>query len=560
MNVAKLLFLLNSLTPSTFLFEMTEEITLEISGKNSRNPLAELLVELAQLKLSGSLRLSNKQHKTIVYIDKGAVVFAVSNIRKHRLFEILLNQAMVTKEQLTKIEKFTNDFYLAKSLVEEGVFSKENVNIFFSHQIKQILEDSMVWRQGEWKFSSLARIKEGIRFQINTYPILYKYSHTLDEEYTLGRFKSFDEKFYSNPDEQTPNSNFTPQEAFILSRIGTDKLSIDSLKSMCGLLDKEVVQVLYRLWLGGYIFRDEWRSAFSSDEVSKINSANYQLKTSALSVEEEQKKQAEEKATEEARIAEEQKTKEAKEKEKANKKNKNNQLNITLEEYLEKIEKAATHYEILNISPDAELSEIKKAYFALAKSFHPDLFHKTVNREVHKTIQNAFTELAKAYDTLKDEEAREVYDFKLRKVLEKLRESNVTNSKTTSKADVVMEEQTILAAENFDIGYDHLMEQNYYDALPFLGRAVHLEEQNARYHAFYGKALSFDSSQYHKAETELQTAIKLDSKNTIYRIMLAELFIEIGLLARAKGELNRLLKLAPKNQEAMSMLDSLSEK
>lgn len=536
---------------------MTAKTNLEISGITSRNPLAELLVELAQLKLSGSLRLSKNQHKTIIYLDKGDVVFSVSNIRKHRLFEILLSQAMITKEKLTKIENFTNDFYLAKSLVKQEVFTKENLDLFFSHQIKQILEDSMVWNEGEWTYSALARIKDGIRFQVNIYPILYKYSQTLDEQHTLGRFKSFDEKFHTNPEEQTPNPNFTPQEAFILSRIGADKLSINSLKSMCGLPDKEVVQVLYRLWLGGYIFRDKWNSAFSIEDVSKINSANYNLKTSALSVDAEQQKAADEKAQKEERAAKEQQAKEEKAKKKANI---NPVAGISLEDYLERIENSATHYEMLDLAPSADLSEIKRKYFSLAKSFHPDLYHKTVEKEVHKTIQSAFTELAQAYDTLKDEEAREVYDFKLRKVLEKFKETKVENSQSATKADVALEEQAILATDNFDTGYDHLMEANYYDSLPFLGRAVHLEPDNARYHAFYGKALSFDKNQHHKAETELQTAIKIDPENTIYRIMLAELFVEIGLVARAKGELNRLLKIAPETQEAVSILDSLSKK
>lgn len=93
----------------------------------------------------------------------------------------------------------------------------------------------------------------------------------------------------------------------------------------------------------------------------------------------------------------------------------------------------------------------------------------------------------------------------------------------------------------------------------FPARAVHLDKNNARYHAFYGKALAFDKLQHHKAEAEMQTAVKLDAGNTDFRIILAEFFMEVGFLKRAEGELNRLLAVSPNNQEARIMLDNLAK-
>ena len=45
-----------------------------------------------------------------------------------------------------------------------------------------------------------------------------------------------------------------------------------------------------------------------------------------------------------------------------------------------------------------------------------------------------------------------------------------------------------------------------------------------------------------------------------YRLMLAELFIKIGLVKRAEGELTRILEKSPNNREARSLLDSLLNK
>jgi DnaJ-class molecular chaperone len=196
------------------------------------------------------------------------------------------------------------------------------------------------------------------------------------------------------------------------------------------------------------------------------------------------------------------------------------------------------------------------AYFGLAKRFHPDLFHKQTDEKTHRRIQNAFSEIAHAYETLRDEEKRKTYDFKLRKILQELEKlSPAERAKPNTEQKTLTE-----AAEIFEHGFNLLMEEDLEQALPYIVRAVHLAPEMARYHAYYGKILSIDNNQRYKAESELQTAIKLDAGNPGYRIMLAEFFIQYNLVKRAEGELNRLLAIFPDNKEARALLDSLQNK
>ena len=116
------------------------------------------------------------------------------------------------------------------------------------------------------------------------------------------------------------------------------------------------------------------------------------------------------------------------------------------------------------------------------------------------------------------------------------------------------------ATQNFDRGFSILMDKDPESALPFLARAAHFAPRNARYRSYYGKALAFDDKQRHKAEGEMQAAVKLDPDNPTYRIMLAEFFIQVNLLKRAEGELNRLLAVFPSNREARNLLDSIKAK
>lgn len=88
-----------------------------------------------------------------------------------------------------------------------------------------------------------------------------------------------------------------------------------------------------------------------------------------------------------------------------------------------------SHYEILGISNSAQQQEIKKAYFELAKKYHPDSGNE---QELQK-----FNEITQAYKTLSDKELKKVYDLTLDAGLE------IIKAKETEVASVSPVEPTI---------------------------------------------------------------------------------------------------------------------
>ena len=66
------------------------------------------------------------------------------------------------------------------------------------------------------------------------------------------------------------------------------------------------------------------------------------------------------------------------------------------------------YYEILELKSDASMSDIKKAYYNLAKQWHPD---KQTDENKKKEAECKFKEIAEAYSILSDEDKKRNYDL-----------------------------------------------------------------------------------------------------------------------------------------------------
>lgn len=532
---------------------MSSQTKLETEGNLTDHPLAELLVETTEAHLSGSFRLASEGHKIVIYLNRGEVVFAASNARQHRLYETLLKEKTITGANLTGIKNFVNDLDLGQYLLERKVLTKPELIRLFTKQIEEIIKAGLSWETGTWNFNSLVRIKDSIQYETDLHQILLEHARKLKADEVIRRFGSDRETFGLKPNVPV-HLILQSHEAFILSRFDNSFLTLGDIDALSGLPENITRQVLYTLWLGGFLFRQNWEAALSQAKISRFLSANVRIKRDDETVPEETAPATvpEPSETPPPNISAPESVPE--EKEAAAPAEPEVSAEQLLGEYLERIENADTLYEVIGVSPEAETSEIKQKYFAQAKKYHPDLFYKQA--DLHGRVQNAFTELAHAYETLKVDKSRDLYNYKMRKELAQME----SRRQTGASGDESQSRQIALAADNFESGLDHLTQGDFDEAIPFFARAVHFAPNNARYHAFYGKALSGNKKNQHQAEAELQTAVKIEPENTTYRLMLAELFVHIGLRRRAEGELTRLLAIAPNDREALALLDSLQRK
>ncbi len=520
---------------------MSSSKNLEISGDLVEHPFAEVLLELLDSGLEGSIRVSARDSKAIFYFREGELLFAVSNQRRHRIFQILLDADLIAKEQLVEITDFTNDHLLAKALRESNTLPDSTLDTVFARQVESVFHESIHWREGTWAFSPLARIRDNLSYKPDIHGILIKYGREMSKENIVRRFKSFKEMFGRRATAPS-HINLLPPEAFMLSRFEGGLLRVEELMSMTGMTDAENLRVIYSLWLGGFLERSGWNTAIGPRRILEIRSAKIEIKKQPPPIPEP--------AT--AEIGKQ--SVGIKEPESAAAPAEPPKREITLEAYLSRVEGAETHYETLGVPIDSDAPRLKQAYFTLAKQFHPDMYHRSADAVSQRRIQDAFTRIAHAFETLRNEETRSRYDYRLKSILDELRRQGKIGAEPEKQSS---QTQLREASEIFDHGFNLLMDEDYDAALPYLTRAVSMAPEVARYHAYYGKVLATDRSQKFKAEAELQTAIKLDPGNPTFRILLAEFFVDYNLLKRAEGELNRILETFPDNPEAVAMLDRL---
>ena len=511
---------------------------LDLKGDFQNHPFAELLVEIVQARLSGSLRLAFLKHKCVIYFRDGAVVHAVSNAREMRLFSVLLQRRKIDEKTLAQFPNLANDIELIAGLQSKGIFKKAELDELVAMQIESIIVDALTWANGNWIFSPLTRIREDLVSKVDVHKILVDYGRCVSSQDVYQRFRSVQEAFARGP-RQTSNFVLQSHEQYALDCFNGTQLTIEEVRPTCSLPESALLQSLYVLWLGGKLVRRDWNSAFSPAKIEEILNAKVSLVKTAELVGKKVDK-VEEKPQE---PVDGEKVPEAQ---------------ISLEDYLQRVENAATLYDVLGVDEKASQAEIKSAYFAMAKMFHPDRYHREEGVQLRR-IQVAFTQIAHANETLKTPESRENYNFKVKKELvlrEKVRATREATGAESTPEDRTAEH----GLESFEKAMEAIKEEEYAAAAGHLARAVHYSPQNALYHAYFGHALSFLEKQHHKAEASLQAAVKLDPKNPKIRMMLVEFFIDMKMAKRAVGELKRFLELVPDNREAAKKLAQLEPK
>ncbi len=544
---------------------------IEQSGQLDLHPLAELIRETSASGLSGAFRLARERVKTVIYFEAGALVFAVSNLRLHRLAECARRWNFVTAQQLQDVGQTASDTEMAKALVASGALTKEKLAELLSLQATDVLRPALLWIDGAWSFDPRVRLAQDVNASIPVRELLIESARRLPPEFIASRFGNTNEKvtIAAGP----PNEvEMQPIEAFVLSRIDAGGMRLHDLTAVSGLSEADTLRSLYALALGGFVERDMWPRAFTDERVARFKAANAAAAKKAAQEEEAAATtaEAEQPVREEVVVvaAAPPPVTEAAPPELDERQE--------LEQFLLRLGQAEDHYEVLGVTRATEANAIKRAYHALARRYHPDRFHQEAGTPLHTQLQAAFARVAQAYETLKDSQTRSSYNLKLEAQRKMRRAGSFQNagtvSQSSSRQQGRVDDKTARtnvgqtgagasepqdAEESFQRGLVALKMGNSALAMSLLGEAARRAPGQARYRAFYGRSLASNRQTRHQAEAEMQAAINLDANNASYRVMLARLYFDLGMKRRAQGEAQRAVSIDPQNAEALRLLNEL---
>ena len=487
-----------------------------MDGQLSEQPLAELMREISAKSLGGRLRLERERVKVVAYFDAGHFRYAAANVRTLRLREYLLKNNQVSEKDLTQFNDRVSDTDLVKVLCAQKLLTESAAEQMQTRQAMDVLRLALLWTEGTWQFESKPRLDDTPQLEIDLRSLLLNAGRRLPAQFAATRFRDPSE-LLTPVGEPLVQQNLLPTEVFLLSRLDRAMVLRD-LISIGGTSEEETLGIVYALALAGLVKREHWKSAFGDAPPTALVEA-----------------QKEAPATRDVDLNE-------------------------IESFLLRVKNAGSYYELLGVEQEAGAESLKTVYYQLARRYHPDRFRKHHALLVPR-LESAFARITQAYDTLRDDSLRANYNSKLqaRKKAQRLVDSapKATPETVAARVDEIGVSKAERAAAQFKDALAALELGERKVALGLLASAASAVPSEPRYRAFYGQLLAGNERTRRAAEAELHAAIKLDPNNAEYRVMLAELYRDLGLKLRAKGEAERAVAAEPNNQKARELLRSL---
>ncbi len=191
------------------------------------------------------------------------------------------------------------------------------------------------------------------------------------------------------------------------------------------------------------------------------------------------------------------------------------------------------HFEILGLAKTASRDDVKRAYFGLAKEFHPDKHFGSASAEVRTLAQKIYDLISQAHDVLSDPAERARYEKDLK-----------GGAKPKQGNDV----GKILAAEGkFQKGEEMMRRRDFAQAHQLFKDAVDLSSDEGEFHAWLGWShFQLDPknpSAVASAQETIEKAITLNPR-------LDKSYLFLGYINKAEGRPDKAEKLFEKAIQA----------
>ncbi|HZM48922.1 MAG TPA: DUF4388 domain-containing protein [Vicinamibacteria bacterium] len=519
-----------------------------MNGALGEGVLPGLLRELYVGRKSGMLLLHRGPDRRGFRFRAGHIVNADTSVREDRMGEVLVRHGHLSAPDLKRAIGFAvrDGKKLGTVLVELGLIKADQIEDALALHVHEILAKVFSWNDGTYEFNEedgTGPLLGDTTLKVTTGELILEAARSVTDpdvvRYNLGDIDRI-LGLASDPLLRFQRVTLTPADGYVLSRVdGT--LSAREIVGMISLPKDETHKSLFALLSTGMI--EYLDLPPKARPAAKKKSAPVQL--AAAPVPElpliilpppPTAEEAAAQAAEHAAVA---------------------QDDPRRMEILEAFAalKHHTHFQVLGLERTATEAQVKEAYFRLARRFHPDVHHDPALADLRDKIEAIFVRLGEAYEVLRNPRIRAKYESQL----------NPTPAAPAPAAPapdpVDRETEAKEAAVAIKRASRLLSSEMYWDAIqvlePAVLRAVGKPRQEGR--VLLARAYMKNVNWLKQGEELLQEVLKEDPKHAEACLLLAQIYRDQGLKARAAHMLRKAVELLPDNLEVRAELEKLTE-
>ena len=456
-----------------------------------------------------------------VYFKHGDATFASSSLQDDWLGRWLVRAGTITEQQCAASEELVQKTGKKQGaiLVELGFLSPQKLVEGLKHQVKQIILSLFSLGMGSYRFDEgPLPLAEIIPLQMSTGNLIIEGVMGLEWKAIRKALPAPTSivRPTTDPSCLFQDAQLTNDQRAAFSLIDGKK-SIEEVCSLSGVGDFNAMKALYLLL------------ALRMAEVGESKSES-EMAFAREAVREAVRPSAEKEAAAPARPAEPEV--------------------VATREMIEKAFETLAgqdHYQVLDVPVTATSEDLKKAYFRLAKSYHPDRHFDPTMADLKHKLEALFDRIHKSYTVLSDQMKRAEYDTTAKKKEHEpgMKAADEFVEKRAEGYQEDYKEKVVRAAEQFNNGMKDFKTGNYWGAVEAFTWATRLDPIKAPYFYYHGICLAKIPRRKHEAEESLQKAIDLDPTKVEYHIELSNLYLKSDLKTKAIGVLNNALNHHP---------------
>jgi DnaJ-domain-containing protein 1 len=538
-----------------------------LQGNLADTALGDVVRELYASRRSGVLHVTHNEISKRIYFQKGSMIFANSDVDDDRLGEFLMRQGVIDRpvfDRASEILKATGQRF-GRTIVELGYLPADSMQSKVVEQIEAIIYSLFSWPHGDYEFEPKENpVDEDIVLNLSTANIILEGTRRMNDperiKKALGNRKRV-LRHSENPLLLYQKISLSPSEGFVFSRVD-GAANIDEISAMSPLGEEETLRCIYGLVSAGVL-----NLSSAPDEKTSMSPEPAAARPEEISVDEEIWAAAVEIPKPEAELlvgdngdgAET--TPGGLAGARADSSGPSPEELEIRESVLSKLAslESLSFYDLLEVDPTAEPPELKRAYFAMAKKYHPDRHHSPHLRDIHDVLEELFARISDAYHILADPIARSEYDSRLKSVgnrgAQTTRKAPVTTPPPGSEEDPATVNRRN-AAERHYVEAQRLYDRvQFFDAIRCLREAIRLAPA-PKYRKLLGQALMKNPNWVREAEEQFRMVLDDNPFDTDCLIGLGEIYEQAGMTHRAQTLFERAASSDPDNAVAQQKLDA----